>query len=201
VNPSGASSPGDYLVDTNVLLRSVEVGHPMRAVARQALQRLTTAGARLFVAPQNLIEFWVVATRPLSAKGLGLTPAQAAVEVVNFKTAFQMLPDTSAIFTHWERIAATYSVQGKRAHDARLVAVMKVHGIGQILTFNISDFRPYASGECIVVVDPAGRNQRGRSSKRQKTAVNGTLQINEPNDYHPNPVLESRLPSVCGKPP
>lgn len=151
-SPSAGSS-GDYLVDTNVLLRSVESGHPMHATA-QALQHLTAAGAALCIAPQNLIEFWVVATRPLSANGLGLTPAQTATDVVNFKTAFRLLPDTQTIFTHWERIAATYNVQGKQAHHVRLVAVMKVHGIRQILTFNTGDFVPYIPGENITVVDP-----------------------------------------------
>lgn len=148
-------SPGDYLVDTNVLLRSVEAGHPMHATARRALLHLTAQGAVLCVAPQNLIEFWVVATRPPSANGLGLSPAQAVAEVANFKTAFRLLPDTPTIFTHWERIAAAYSVHGKHAHDARLVAVMRAHGIARILTFNVTDFSPYASGESITVVDPA----------------------------------------------
>jgi len=64
--------------------------------------------------------------------------------------------ETQAIFTEWDRIAVLYNVCGKQGHDARLVAVMKVHGIGQILTFNIGDFSRYAAGESITVVDPAG---------------------------------------------
>jgi predicted nucleic acid-binding protein len=152
---SSAASLGDCLVDTNVLLRSVESGHSMHATARHALQHLTAAGAVLCVAAQNLIEFWAVATRPLSANGLGLSPAQAAAEIVSFKAAFLLLPDTPAIFTHWERVVTAYGVQGKRAHDARLVGVMKAHGVGQILTFNVVDFGPYISGESITVIDPA----------------------------------------------
>jgi predicted nucleic acid-binding protein len=74
---------------------------------------------------------------------------------MTFKTALQLLPDMPAIFTHWERIVVTYGVQGKQAHDARLVAVMKAHGINQLLTFNVGDFAPFASGEGITVVDPA----------------------------------------------
>jgi hypothetical protein len=31
-------------------------------------------------------------------------------------------------------------VSGNRAHNTRLIAVMLVHGIGRILTFNVSDF-------------------------------------------------------------
>ncbi len=36
-----------------------------------------------------------------------------------------------------------YRVSGKNAHDARLVAVMKPHGITRILTFNAADFARY----------------------------------------------------------
>ena len=69
------------LIDTNVLLRSVEGGQPMHATAHQALQQLTKAGVALCITPQNLIEFWVVATRPLAANGLGLTPEEAEKEL------------------------------------------------------------------------------------------------------------------------
>jgi hypothetical protein len=53
----------------------------MHATAHRALQALTLAGTPLCIAPQNLIEFWVVATRPLAANGLELTPAQVVKEV------------------------------------------------------------------------------------------------------------------------
>jgi predicted nucleic acid-binding protein len=154
VSSATSSSPAAYLIDTNVLLRSVEAGHPMHATAHRALQQLTNTGAALYVAPQNLIEFWVVATRPLTANGLGLTPAETITEVVNFKAAFRLLPETPSLVTEWERIAVVYSVCGKQAHDARLVAMMKIHGIGSIVTFNVGDFSRYTSGEGIAVVDP-----------------------------------------------
>jgi predicted nucleic acid-binding protein len=155
VSSSPAGLANDWLVDTNVLLRSVEAGHPMQAIARQALQSLTAGGATLCISPQNIIEFWAAATRPVAANGLGLSPAQAAAEVVNFKAAFRFLLDAPAIFTHWERIVTTYGVHGKQANDARLVAVMKAHAVEKILTFNQGDFSPYASGESITVVCPA----------------------------------------------
>jgi predicted nucleic acid-binding protein len=108
----------------------------------------------LCITPQNLIEYWAVATRPPAANGLGLTSVQAAGDIANFKVAFELLPDVPAIFGEWERIAASYGVVGKRSHDARLVAVMKTHGIPEILTFNVDDFRRYAAGEGIAIVDP-----------------------------------------------
>ena len=117
---SGVSSISDaYLIDTNVLLRSVEGGHPMHATAKLALQQLTSTGAVTCVTPQNLIEFWVVATRPLANNGLGLTPAQAQGEVANFKAAFQLLPESPGIYLEWERIAALYQNLGKWISDPK----------------------------------------------------------------------------------
>jgi predicted nucleic acid-binding protein len=34
-------------------------------------------------------------------------------------------------------------VSGKQAHDARIVAAMKVHGVTHLLTFNTDDFKRY----------------------------------------------------------
>ncbi len=42
-----------------------------------------------------------------------------------------------------------YRVSGKNAHDARLVAVMKPHGITRILTFNAADFARFEGIEAI----------------------------------------------------
>jgi predicted nucleic acid-binding protein len=44
-------------------------------------------------------------------------------------------------------------VQGKQAHDARLVAAMKRHSINQILTFNTADFARYAEITAISPLD------------------------------------------------
>ena len=45
-----------------------------------------------------------------------------------------------------------YSARGKQAHDTRLVAAMRVHGLTHLLTFNARNFNRY---EEITVVDPA----------------------------------------------
>jgi hypothetical protein len=47
----------------------------------------------------------------------------------------------------------TYAVSGVQVHDARLVAVMKVHGVAHILTLNAADFRRYIP-EGITILDP-----------------------------------------------
>jgi hypothetical protein len=65
------------LVDTNILLRSIEPRHPMWQAASDSVQILRKQGEQLVLAPQNIYEFWVAATRPLAQNGLGLTPQEA----------------------------------------------------------------------------------------------------------------------------
>jgi len=102
---------------------------------------------------QNLIEFWAVATRPIAANGLGLKTAQAARELIRLKTLCGILADTPDILSEWEQLVVRHEVRGKQAHDARLVAAMKVHRVTHLLAFNTGDFRRY---DDITVVDPTG---------------------------------------------
>lgn len=132
-----------YLVDTNVLLRSVHKSHPMHKEAVRAVRILLARGEELCIIPQNLIEFWAVATRPVEANGLGLTINQTARKVGRLKRLFKLRPDTSTIFSEWENLVTQYQVIGKQVHDARLVAAMKIHGLSHILTFNIDDFKRF----------------------------------------------------------
>lgn len=141
-----------YLVDTNILLRSVDLNHPMNHDATNAINELRRRGEQLHIVPQNLIEFWGVYTRPAQRNGLGRTSEEAEAEINRLKGLFLLLLDTSAIYQEWERLVVTYSVRGVNVHDARLVAAMLVHGLTHILTFNVQDFNRYSAE--ISVVEP-----------------------------------------------
>lgn len=133
-----------YLIDTNVLLRLAQKKHPMRPDARRALVTLRKQGEELCIIPQNIIEFWAVATRPVANNGLGLIVDEAAREIKKLKRLFKLLPDTPAIFTEWEKLVIQHQVAGKPTHDARLVAAMMAHKIAHILTFNTDDFKRFS---------------------------------------------------------
>lgn len=105
----------------------------------------------LNVIAQNLIELWAVATRPTMNNGLGLTVAQAEDELTKLKALFTILPDTADILPEWELLVVKHQVLDKQAHDARLVAAMKVPGLTHLLTFNITDFKRFIG---ITVVSP-----------------------------------------------
>ncbi|MBL8798848.1 MAG: type II toxin-antitoxin system VapC family toxin [Planctomycetia bacterium] len=144
------------LVDTNVLIRLTRAQDPQAGVARAAVQTLRGRGERLIVAPQNLYEFWAVATRPAGPppagrNGLGMTAAQAGQWLRFFRRRFTLLPDRADLCSIWQELVERQVVMGVRAHDVRLVATMQSYGITRLLTFNAADFQGFA----VVVLDPA----------------------------------------------
>ena len=144
------------LLDTNLLTRMTRSHDPQAGVARAAIQTLRGRGDRLIVVPQNLYEFWAVATRPAGAppvgrNGLGMTPTQAGQWLRFFRRRFTLLPDRADLSDIWQTLVEGYAVTGFRAHDMRLVAAMQSYGITRLLTFNVANFR----GLPVTVLDPA----------------------------------------------
>jgi predicted nucleic acid-binding protein len=143
------------LLDTNVLTRMTRSTDPQSSVTRTAIQTLLSRGERLIVVPQNLFEFWSVATRahgrpPAGHNGLGMTPGQAAQWLRFFRRRFALLPDREELSTLWQTLVEAHGVTGFRSHDVRLVAAMQSYGVSQLLTFNAADFR----GLPIATIDP-----------------------------------------------
>ncbi|HTU46506.1 MAG TPA: hypothetical protein VMF91_15670 [Bryobacteraceae bacterium] len=66
-------------------------------MAEDALKSLRGGNQVLNVAPQNIVEFWVVMTRPIHENGLGLTIEQAVSELEAVKRFFDLLPEISVL--------------------------------------------------------------------------------------------------------
>lgn len=99
-----------------------------------------------------MAEFWNVCTRPATARGgLGLSIPVADRRLRVVERLFRVLPDTTSTYQTSRVLLVTHGVQGVQVHDARLVALMQVHGITHILTLNGGDFARYPG---IVAIDP-----------------------------------------------
>jgi predicted nucleic acid-binding protein len=140
-----------YLADTNLLLRLADPASPQHPVATNALAGLLARSDEVYLTPQNFIEFWAVATRPVEANGFGWTSERTAKEVTDLQARFPLLPDSPDIFTRWLELVKQLPVHGKRVHDARLVAVLQAHAVEHLISFNTSDFTLFSS---LSLVDP-----------------------------------------------
>ena len=139
--------------DANALLRFFQRSHPQHSVVRGAVRRLRESGEDVCILPQNVVEYWNVATRPSSARGgFGLTLREAEQQTRTMERLFRLLPDTPDIHTEWRRLVVAFGVSGVQVHDARIAACLRVHGVTRLLTFNTKDFTRYSG---FTAIDPA----------------------------------------------
>jgi predicted nucleic acid-binding protein len=144
------------LLDTNVLGRMTDSAHPQCATAHRAIHSLVGKRERIVVVPQNIYEFWAVATRragapPAGQNGLGMTPDRASQWLGFFQRRFTLLPDREDLLTRWHDLVRTLGITGVRSYDARLVAAMQGYEITLLLTFNADHF----NGFPVTAIDPA----------------------------------------------
>lgn len=137
------------LVDTNILLRSVQPNHPLCSQATHAVSKLIRQRDAVFFCSQNIAEFWNVATRPSERNGLGLSPEEALQEVGDIEKSFTLLPDVPAIYSAWKQIVSDHKVRGVKVYDARLVAIMSIDTVESVLTFNSVDFERFTNVRAI----------------------------------------------------
>ena len=140
-----------YLVDTNILLRMVQSDSSEHPMIRECLTLLWEGGADLFFTSQNLAEFWNVCTRPAEKNGFGFSIERTHEHARLISSNLTLAPDSEQTHQEWLRIVFEARVSGVQVHDARLAAAMRVHGISQLLTLNVGDFRRYG----IVAIHPA----------------------------------------------
>ena len=139
------------LADTNILLRRIHRSHPQHRITKAAITHIHERGDVLCVTSQNLIECWAVCTRPVKSNGLGLRPAVADRVLTRIESAAVRLIDDDTVYAEWRRLVTRHGVSGKKSHDARLVAAMKVHSVTHVLTFNSDGFQRY---DHIVTIHP-----------------------------------------------
>ena len=71
------------LVDTTLLVRTLQPHHELCLLAKKAIDRFRLQNRSLYLVPQNLVEVWGVATRPVAQNGLGLSIPEAASELMH----------------------------------------------------------------------------------------------------------------------
>jgi predicted nucleic acid-binding protein len=140
------------LIDTNILLRLARRSDRQYKLVGEAVSKLALAGTVLHYTHQNIAELWNAMTRPIARNGFGLSPAEAEREVRVIEAGMSLLPESAAMYQEWRTIVVQHAVLGVQVHDARLVAAMRVHGVGHILTLNVADFGRYGG---ITVIHPS----------------------------------------------
>ena len=139
------------LLDSNIILRLFQPDHSHSTIAESAIIKLEQLGFSPCLVPQNIYEFWIVATRPILQNGLGLSSDDARGSVDGLLDQFHLLRDERGVFGRWISLVTQHQAIGKNAYDARLAAAMERHSIANLLTFNGPDFKRFT---LIRILDP-----------------------------------------------
>ena len=85
-----------------------------------------------------------------------MAPALTDQVVSKWLADYPLLRDERRVFENWRDLVNVYQVKGKNAHDTRLVAAMRRHGISDLLTFNGVDFATVFSGNASFLLKHRG---------------------------------------------
>ena len=134
-------------LDTNILLSASDRDRSAFAACRQIISRPADVGYHLYIGPQVVREYIVVATRPVEVNGLGLTGTDALHNIGQFQRRTIMVGESEKSVEKLLTLISQYSVSGKRIHDANIIAVMFENGISCLLTLNTDDFKTFSGIE------------------------------------------------------
>lgn len=130
------------LLDTGVLLRFFNSNDPLHLTVRKfVFEKL--GKDEVWVAPQCIYEFMVVATRSTNEGGFGKSTSELTTVFERIKNTFLCEVDPKDLLEVLFDLVVRHKVSGKQIHDTRLVAYMNCVGIGAILTLNPTDFKRY----------------------------------------------------------
>ncbi len=135
-----------FVVDTNIFLYAAIESFDEHTKARKCLEQWRTTSAVWHSTWSIFYEFLRVSTHPAVLKR-PLTPPQAwsFLEAVLSSRGFSLLPETPQHGVHVARISGERrSVIGNLWHDAHVVALMREHGIREIMTAD-TDFHKFAA--------------------------------------------------------
>lgn len=136
------------LVDTNVLVYSVDPRFPDKRRIATSLLREGILRNDIRVPHQALVEFVAAVTRPLRTGGSILTAEEARREAEEFLAQFVVLYPTEAIVRAALRAAAAYRLSW---YDAHLWGYAEYYGLSELISEDFQHGRLYGS---VRAVDP-----------------------------------------------
>ena len=105
------------LLDTSVLVAAVDLARDQHRACRSVIE-----GRSCVLTAQSVREFLVVATRPVTVNGLGLTTEQALANIAAIRRLVRLLPEERPILSELLRLVVERALCGKRIHDAAIAA-------------------------------------------------------------------------------
>lgn len=130
-------------LDTNILLTATDSSRLQHKSCHELFQRAPSGGLHLAISNQIVREYLVVATRPVSVNGLGLSTKDSLHNIMQFLHYCLVIEETEATLNLLIEYVGKYSISGKHIHDINLIALMMTNNIETLITLNPADFKAF----------------------------------------------------------
>ncbi|MCI0356311.1 MAG: type II toxin-antitoxin system VapC family toxin [Acidobacteria bacterium] len=144
------------LLDTNVLVHAANVDSPLHEVATSLVNRGLRQSRVFCIAPQILVEFAAVISRPRHAV---VPPSPAEVlrvtSLLYRSRRLAMIYPQRGTVIRAMREGADLGVRGPHWHDLFLAVTMRDAGVREIITQDVEDFRLFPFVRAIHLRDAA----------------------------------------------
>jgi len=140
-----------FLPDTSVIVAAVSSWHVHHLRAIEAIEDRLSRGERMVVAAPALVEAYAVLTRLPPPHRLAPDVALQLVDR-NFARSFSGVALDVADYLSLLRAAPALGVAGGRVYDAVVAECARHARARSLLTFNASDFAPFAGPDLSIVV-------------------------------------------------
>ena len=132
------------LLDSNVLVHAAYRASPLHNVAAQLVDRGFNERGVFCIAPQNIVEFAAVVTRPrlVSPPMLGADVQRIAAKLYDSRKLLKIYPHRATVLRAL-RFGAQNGLSGPRWYGAFLAFTMADAGVLDIVTDNAKDFAAF----------------------------------------------------------
>jgi len=123
------------LVDTNILVYGIDEDSSFFKRARKILEQ---EKYQLVTTSKNLIEFLAVTTKSSGYNLENNTALEIIEEIIQGIEIVYPTQESMAIFLD---LMNRYQPKGLKVHDFEIISIGLAHGIHEVATFNIKDFK------------------------------------------------------------
>lgn len=137
------------LIDSNILIYSLNQNSPKQSQAQNFLQAQSQSGSPLIFAQQNVMETLRILTHPKFPNPFPVADALSAVQLITDQA--KIISPTLDTLDIAVALIEKYSITGAEIFDAYLVATALSHQIDSIATDNVKHLQKYVE---VFVINP-----------------------------------------------
>ncbi len=149
----------EVLLDSGMLIGALLKGDTRHVEARVLVQKAREGEIDAATTAGILCEVYAALTwEGATPRHAPAVAADAVTAIVEASSKIRVLPETESVLPMMLEIAKKHRLHARRIHDARHAATALVHGVVEVMTYDIDDWKLFVSDGLRIVGPPSSLN-------------------------------------------